>query len=162
MTEQPPFPEVESGVQQMPELTKTNIINAAAAMSKKVLDNGEAPILETYIRAKAMLEYSKQLVLDLNESATDEALKYGKEGQKTVLGVEFSVGGSGKKFDFSGDAEWDDLNEGMDQIKEQMKTRETFLKTLKKEMADTETGEVIKPPKILSEGKDTLKITFKK
>ena len=162
MTEQPPFPEVESGIAKIPELTKTNIINAAASKSKEILDEGNVSILEAYIKAKAMLEYSKQLVLDLNEPATDEATKYGKEGQKTILGVEFGVANSGKKFDFSGDTEWNDLNEGMGQLKEEMKKRETFLKTLKKEMAETDGGEVIKPPKILSEGKDTLKITFKR
>lgn len=52
-------------------------------------------------------------------------------------------------YDFSvcGDFEWDSLNAQLTEIKEKIKERETFLKTLKEPMA-TMDGEVINPPAI--------------
>lgn len=52
-------------------------------------------------------------------------------------------------YDFSvcGDFEWDSLNAQLAEIKEKIKDRETFLKTLKEPMA-TMDGEVINPPAI--------------
>lgn len=52
-------------------------------------------------------------------------------------------------YDFSvcGDFEWDNLNAQLTEIKEKIKERETFLKTLKEPMA-TMYGEVINPPAI--------------
>jgi hypothetical protein len=160
-----PFPEAEEAVQSVQEkldLTKTNILNAAHKRAGLIIDGGNVNPLEAYIRAKAMLEYCKGFILKMSEAATEEANKYDKKEGKKLLGVSFAIASTGKKYDFSKDSEWTNLQESLEQIKEEVKSREEFLKTLKKEMAEVDGGDVIYPAQLISAGKDTLKITFDK
>ncbi len=167
MTEDLPFPEaglqIEAIQQQKKELTKKTIAESVKKTADSILNEGKEDPLTSYIKIKAMELYLKDLIKLLQPDATEKASNYGK-GEQSILGVDFAIAGSGKKYDFSKDTEWNDLNESIDQLKDQIKEREGLLKSIsgKNALVDKETGEVLEPPTVLSEGADQLKITFRK
>jgi len=167
MTEDLLFPEaglqINSIQQSNKNLTKKTIAEAVKKTADGILEDGKENPLTSYVKIKAMELYLKDLIKLLQPAALTEASKYQK-GEQFILGVDFIIAGSGKKLDFSKDSEWNDLNESLDQIKDQVKEREGLLKNIsgKNALVDKETGEVLEPPTVLSEGADQLKITFRK
>jgi len=84
---------------------------------------------------------------ELQEYIIDEMGKYGKVA--TGRGVEVEhVSRANYDFTVCGDSEWDKLQDELSLLKGKIKERERFLKSLKKSMADPETGEVISPPAV--------------
>jgi len=100
------------------------------------------------------LKYAEKVIGDIlkdKDIETHFLLEAEKYSEKTFdhSGVTFTIQETGVSYDYAscGDSVWDDLNKQAESIKEQMKIRETMLKTLPYEgLADTVTGEIIKPP----------------
>jgi len=64
------------------------------------------------------------------------------------------------KYCYESDAKWAEIEQSVVLLKTQQKEREAFLKVLKAEMADPETGEIITP--IRTESEEILYVSFKK
>lgn len=77
-------------------------------------------------------------------------------------GVEITEAETGVSYDYSScdDGEWNLLTEKIEPLIAMRKTRESFLKTIRKEYVNEDTGEVIQPP--LRTGSTSYKLTFKK
>jgi hypothetical protein len=127
-------------------LTKESINNNAQLLSEK----WDEP-LEAYIRLKAMRDTIDLAMDKIKGQAKEEAMKY--QGENDKCGAKFKYQEGARTFDYSSDVVWQKL-------KDQIKEREDFLKGLKKEMADTETGEIVQPP-IVKYKSDSILITFK-
>lgn len=115
--------------------------------------DGNTDPLWAYIKLKAYLEVLGLLKNKLTDSAITEANKFDK-GKNTILGVKFEVTSGATRYDYSEDQTWVDL-------KKQLNERQDLLKGLKTEMADTSTGEVIKPAIPIHSG-EVIKVTFEK
>ena len=76
--------------------------------------------------------------------------------------VEITEEETGVRYDYSkcNDAEWNQLNDQIEPLLAQRKQREEFLKTIRKEFVDEETGEIIQPP--IRSGKLGYKLSLKK
>lgn len=96
---------------------------------------------------------------ELEEHFLEEANKYGKSF--THADTKFTVQEVGTKYDYStcNDPIWNDLAEKKEQISEEMKAREFFLKTIPIEgVASLDTGEVICPALKTSSTKVVVKL----
>ena len=113
--------------------------------------NGDSGPLPIFIKAKALSEIAEGIMDKVKEGAILESEKYGKEGYK-IMGVKFQKVSGRRTFDFSNDKMFCE-------IKKLLKEREEFLKGIKKEMADVETGEIVYPP-IEKYSGETIKLTI--
>ncbi len=167
MTEDLLFPEaglqIDSIQKSNKDLTKKTIAEAVKKTADSILEDGKENPLTSYVKIKAMELYLKDLIKLLQPAALEEASGYAK-GEQSILGVDFAIASSGKEYDFSKDIAWNDLNESIEQIKEQIKERQEILKSISvgKVLVDEDSGEVTKAAVIVSEGTDQLKITFRK
>ena len=176
MTEDLPFPEREEQVQPerreitnelVPKitnesiLTKSSIHDMAEKKAVKIIKEGDIDPLAAYLRTKALIEFYTQLGKKLHGAALNESGKYMKT-ESSLMGIEFAITSSPRKFDYSHDSEWVKIKQGMDKLKKELEARQDFLKELKKELVDKDGGEVISPAKHVSGGKDILKVTIKK
>ena len=107
--------------------------------------------LEGYIRLRAFLSIIERGMEKLKGFALEEARKY--KGDNDMAGATFRHTEGKRMFDYSNDSVWRDL-------KEKLKAREEFLKGIKTEMADTNTGEICQPP-IVKYASDSININFK-
>lgn len=159
--------ETESGDELAPTiakesvLTKTSIHRMAELKAITIIKEGMISPLKSYLKVKALLEYYGELGKKLNAVATEEAEGYAK-GERTIMGIEFDIAASARKFDYGEDADLKEINKELDKCKEAQGKRQEYLKGLKKETPDEETGEMIMPARHLSGGKDILKVTIKK
>lgn len=148
-------------VRQLPE-TKQQI-EIFANQLEQGLTNGQIIPTDLLRFQKAMEKVFEKIKPLLIETTLDEIEKYGKSA--VLKGAEFSIIEAGVKYDYNGcgDAKWNDLQLSMEVLKEQIKERETFLKSIKTklEIIDTESGELntIKP--CIKSSTTTLKVTFK-
>jgi hypothetical protein len=96
----------------------------------------------------------------VREYVLQEAEKNGKSFE--VMGARIDIAENGTKYDYSvcNDITWSDLNGQIENLKEQLKERETMLKVLPENgLADPGTGEMIyRPAKSSTRG---IKITLK-
>lgn len=132
-------------------LTKAQQDQVAASIAENLLDNNNP--LEAFIKLKAFEEVFKKVKSQIDEEAMKEADKYGK-GQHVLNGVAFQVKNGRAVYDFSDDEEHAKL-------KQDLKDRETFLKSIKSPMVDPETGVLASPAKV-KHAKDSISITFPK
>ena len=105
-----------------------------------------------YVVLKSRLTIIERAMEKVKGIALEEIRKYKGEG-KSIAGATVRHTEGGRLYDFSNDETWNKL-------KEQVKEREDFLKGLKTEMADTQTGEVSCPPMIKYKS-DAINISFK-
>lgn len=133
------------------KLTKDNFNEVSRILFSEI--DGKTDPLKAYIRLKAYLEVLTLLQNKLKDSAISEAEKFHKNERK-ILGVKFDVTAGATRYDYSEDETWTDL-------KNKLKERQELLKGLKTEMADTKTGEIIKPAIPIHSG-EIIKITFEK
>lgn len=137
---------------QLPDkLTKDNFNEVSKIIFNEI--DGNTDPLKAFIKLKAYLEVLGLLKNKLTDSAINEANKFAK-GEKTILGVKFEVTSGATRYDYSEDQTWADL-------KKQLNERQELLKGLKTEMADTSSGEIIKPAIPIHSG-EVIKITFEK
>lgn len=144
-----------------PELTNTipnklYIIGEAERIVEPA-KNGLTSPLETFAKLKAINEMTAKAMELIKPEALTELERYGKGGKDSDA---FKIETADRTdYDFTNDSVWNDLQTALSDIKERIKKRETFLKSLTEPVANPETGELITPPnrKTLT----TIKTTFK-
>jgi len=96
------------------------------------LDNGEVDPLEVHLQTKCVEDLVKQITSNegYKKHVLTAAEKYGKSFQHH--NAKFEIKEVGVKYDFAvcNDPEITALHQQMEQLKEQIKQRETFLKTV--------------------------------
>lgn len=123
-------------------------IDKYVRLVKEDILNGYINPLESAIMLKSFEEIVKALRSDEQIKAyiDNEADRY---GSKTFDFNGAKIGVSDRtsySFDDCGDSIWNDLNAKMAQLKAEIKGRENWLKTLKAQTPDCNTGELINPP----------------
>lgn len=107
------------------------------------LDNGEADPLETHLQVKCMEDVVKQVTS--NEKYKEFILEAAKKEGKSFMhhNAKFEIKEVGTKYDFEScnDQEYNELTKEFDDLKEKIKQRETFLKTIAPKGMDIITGE---------------------
>jgi hypothetical protein len=125
------------------DLISSAIINA--------VDEGGANPLEVKIKAKILQEALAKAVKEIDFYALAEAEKYGKAGD-SLHGAKFSVAEVGTKYDYQSckDLYYQELLEKQEDLNEEFKMREKFLKAITKPTAvihpDTGESYEINPP----------------
>lgn len=128
---------------------------------------GEVDPIETYIKARSMLEALKIVTDDdrIKDLVITEVEKYGNKAEFNSANLQ--VKDVGVKYDYSvcNDQIYNDLLYMLNDIKEQIKIREKFLSKIPSEgttIVYEQTGEVrtIYPP--IKQGSQGITITFKK
>lgn len=128
---------------------------------------GEVNPIETYIKARSMLEALKIVTDDdrIKDLVITEVEKYGNKAEFNSANLQ--VKDVGVKYDYSvcNDQIYNDLLYMLNDIKEQIKIREKFLSKIPSEgttIVYEQTGEVrtIYPP--IKQGSQGITITFKK
>ena len=141
------------------------------AMAQRFIErvtDGDVDPIAAIVQMKSLSETITTFLKD--ESVKDvvikECGKYGKGEYASFKGAEVSVKEGGVKYDYSvcHDPQWDYLNEQMQQLKAQMKERETYLHAITKPIPsiDDETGEVFTLYPAAKSSTTTFAVTFKK
>lgn len=134
-------------IDMMPS-TKEQVSLFVEKYENEILEGNENP-LKVAVQLKAMEETIKNLrnSVKIRDVILEEANKYGKSFEE--FGAKFNVKETGVSYDFSGcgDSNLESMYKEMEGLKERIKKRETFLKSITDEsIADTETGEILLPP----------------
>lgn len=152
-------------VQTETELSKKKVIE----VSNELIQLTEEGNIDT-LTVLARIEFLSQ-VLDaakavIRERANDELDLYGPEAKTGVVkhGVTFKHKETAVKYDFSNVDFWNQLKQEEEVHTNTRKEFESFLKTIKKptEIADPETGEMIKVAPPIKSSKTTVEITLSK
>lgn len=108
------------------------------AIADKIIadcDNGTIDSLDAYLLAKSMENTIKMVLEGIKDMSLTEAFKYSSVSQKTFThrGCDITIKETGVKYDYEncGDVVWQQLNAEMTALKERIKEREAFLKTIK-------------------------------
>jgi len=115
----------------------------------EAVENGEIDVLALAVRVDWLITMAEHLKGKMKEKVLSAVEKYGKTSC-VVQKATFKIKEVGTKWDYTSDAQWNKLNDEMLVLKEKMKEREAFLKTVTKKMeiVDEETGDIEKivPP----------------
>ena len=128
-----------------------------------IIDNTVNNLTELYdystafVIAKAWLERFKSITENLKDKAINSLNKEINIGGKIVAKITEK---SNRKYTYD-DNSLNTLYMELENVKNKIKEREIFLQSLKNEVADVETGEIIKPAKLLSDG-ITINVHFTK
>jgi len=127
------------------------------------IQNGWVDPFETLARLEAIKIVCDQVRAGVEAQVRSELEKFGKEGKK-VLDAKFELAEVGVKYDYSGDKVWSLLNKGLDDLKEDIKEQEKFLKALSKPLNEAylATGEMIERVPPTKTSKSSFKITLGK
>lgn len=138
------------------DVTKKNIEDAAKALINDVAEGNADPI-KTLILSKKAIEYFT--LIEKNVRPYCEPV--GKAGLQ-MFSAHIIDKKSPDSYDFTtcNDSVWNELKQQEADIKLKLKEREAFLKSLREEVANANTGELIKPADVLY-GKQTLAVTLK-
>ncbi|MCB0640738.1 MAG: hypothetical protein KDC44_03825 [Phaeodactylibacter sp.] len=124
------------------ELSKQEILELAEAHSLQI-EEGGYDLLKVYIELKRYQLYLDKIVNDLKEAAVKQAKEQGKKSFD-YFNARVQIQ-KRTKYNFETDESWNRLNQKLEQLKEEKKTRETLLKSIAAdyiEIVDQETGEV--------------------
>ncbi len=140
--------------------SKKDISSIVSNVSNRLNEGFEDPIKALVIGRKL-----DELAKVYNESIrqfVSGKIRLQKGEELVIYGTSITEGETGVRYDYSkcNDGEWDFLTSQIEPLLEKRKAREEFLKTLRKEFIDEDTGEVIQPP--LRTGKMGYKLSFKK
>ena len=132
-------------------VTKTGQ-NELRELMKNSLADGEVNPIEAVV--KSMYEVLSSFLKDddVKELVVNECEKYGKGETPSFAGAKVQVKETGVKWDYTdcGDPVYDSLSIQMEELKQRMKQRESYLKTIteRKTEIDEATGEIytILPP----------------
>lgn len=121
---------------------------------KKSLVEGETNPIEAVVKAKSLYEVLSLFLKDddVKELVVNECSKYGKGETPSFAGAKVQVKETGVKWDYTdcGDPVYDSLVLQMEELKQRMKEREAYLKTItaRKTEVDEDTGEIytVLPP----------------
>lgn len=130
-------------------ITKTLLNEMAISTSEAISDNGN--LMESYIKLKALKNFTDTLLKEMESEIVEEAEKFSKIDSK-VLGCSFQLTSAPSRYDYSHDDKWGEL-------KKDIKEREEMLKGSNGKTVDVDTGEIIKPA-IKKEGKYIVKVTI--
>jgi uncharacterized protein involved in exopolysaccharide biosynthesis len=143
------------------KLTKAAIQQAGEMYATQLLDAGDESPLKALIKLRALHDAVGAAIKELQDAATEEAERYGRD-DSVLYGVKFQVRGGSTRYDYSHDPVWAEIKASETAVADQRKAREAFLKTLQKDMVDPDTGEFISPAKVSSVGNGALALTFPK
>lgn len=156
---------IDSAVVYATDLSKTAAVQMADGLVNAVSEGRLQP-LETIARLKFAETTIKTAIEGVMEFAIDEAAKYSRGEKITSLGCELTQKEAGVKYDFTGcgDAVYDRLVQEMEALKERIKEREAFLKTVKQGMtvADEETGEMLTIRPAMKSSKTIVEVRLSK
>ena len=121
---------------------------------KKRLADGETNPIEAVVKAKSLYEVLSLFLKDddVKRLVVNECSKYGKGETPSFSGAKVQVKETGVKWDYTdcGDLVYNSLVQQMEELKQRMKQRESYLKTITKRKTeiDEATGEIytILPP----------------
>lgn len=138
----------KNSVMALMPTTKASLQNFIKGAKEEIL-NGYSEPLEVAIQLKAMEEIIKSLRQDpdIKDLIISEAEKYGKTFEE-----------KGAKFTLKQSVRYEYNDDRISALKAEIKARETMLKALTGEMADPETGEILKPA--IKKGSDSISITL--
>lgn len=140
--------------------SKEQIIHAAQIAAQSVQD-GECDAIDALIFTKKGAELFKEMDARIRPIAESKSL--GKEYSK--FGVKIVEAMTGVKYDFSScsDVVWNELNAEIERLKDKIKERETFLKSVTKKMiiVDEDTGDIIEIHPPVKSGKLGFTLTVK-
>jgi hypothetical protein len=132
----------------------------------KSIEEGHLNAVDAALRVKFMEDLIAAMKERLRGHVLDELDKYTKGEDIVKYNANFQVKEAGVKYDFfnCNDPEWDDLTQQINELTDQRKDREKFLKTLKKsiEMIDKETGEIITINQPIKSSTTTYSVTWNK
>lgn len=141
------------------KISKSGIVELAKQHAAEILDNDQYDLLKVYIEFKRYEVYLKTLIGEVKNETYRQAQEEGRRdfeyGNARVTVAKY------RKFDYSVDKYWEELNNTLKEVKLLKREREKMLKNIKgdyKEILDEETGEIqrIAAPPI--QYTDTLKI----
>src|SRR5690606_30354141 len=126
-----------------------------------MLREGDEDPVKALIAVKKGLEFFTQLDKSVRQVVNGK-IKLQKGESLVKYNAEITEKEAGVKYDYSycKDSVWDELTKQIDPLLAQRKEREEFLKTLRKDLIDEDTGEIIHPP--LRTGALTYQISIKK
>lgn len=138
----------------------SEVENFANIVIENVKDGYKCP-LKIWAQMNHLESLIKKIKEGIENTAINEADKYDKKEMPIVSGFQFSVVPTSTKYDFAncGDSVFNQLSVSEKLIKEQVKERTDWLKTLKMPAINEETGEIINPP--VKEQKLGLKLNKK-
>jgi hypothetical protein len=131
---------------------KTQFEELAAMLNSALLEENSA--LEAYVRIKNVSEILDVALAQIRE----QALSAINGTSEPVLGAVVQLKALPKRWEYD-DCEIRTLEAQKAGIDTRLKARKKFLETLKEEVVDTATGELIRPARCVSEGV-TLQVTF--
>ena len=102
------------------------------------------------IEIQVRLKYFADILTIALENNKEDAINANREGE-TILGATV-VTRKDKQYDYSDDTEYNRIEAEISQLKEQLKARMSFVKSLKSELVDPKTGETSAPPKLIKDG----------
>ena len=142
-------------------VSKQGAVQAAFSFYQKIM-NGETSavsIVEAFKYVEDTYKALKECTDEAGKNSLaslvrDEITRNSNDGKSysSKNGTEFSLFEAGTKYDYTSckDSEWADLQRQLEDVKDRIKDRETFLKSIKKplDVLDKESGEVtqIFPP----------------
>lgn len=132
---------------------------------KNAVEEGTQDPLQLLVKLRFAQRVIDESIEAIEKHCVDEASKYARGERITLLGAELSVKEAGTKWNYDNcnDPVYRDLTEKSGTMKDMIKGRETFLKSLKESMTivDDTTGEVftVAPPTKTS--KTIVEVKFK-
>lgn len=132
------------------KMSKAGIVELAKEHAAEILENDKYDLLKVYIEFKRYEVYLKTLIGEVKNETYRQAQEEGRRdfeyGNARVTVAKY------RKFDYSVDEYWEELNHTLKEVKLLKREREKMLKNIEgdyKEILDEETGEIqriIAPP----------------
>jgi hypothetical protein len=125
------------------KISKSDLVELAKQHSSEILENDKYDLLKVYIEFKRYEIYLKTLISEVKNETIQRAKEDGTrdfEYGSTRITVSKQ-----RKFDYSVDEHWQELDDKLEELKALKKEREKMLQNIKgeyKEVVDEETGEV--------------------
>lgn len=163
-----PFPEDENSYNIVLSVGKQELYSKEFFKNKAVEDmmpvkEGMVDVTEVYAKLKGIIEYASQCIETIKEDVVDEVTKYGVDGV-TKSNIKLITKNQGKKYSFEDNNDWVELDDKIKELTEKKKDIESKMKALvgTAGYVDAETGEMLPPATVLSEGKTVVQATIPK
>lgn len=157
------LPETPIGTLRLFASTQTQIDVFSDSIIQAVKE-GEANPLEVLIQIKALQKVSDRVLKEINDNLLNEANKY-SETNFEFMGAKIEKAELGTKYDYAscGDTEYEMLDSQMNSLKQRIKEREDFLKSIKQDitLVDNFTGEVVTVHPPIKKSTSGLKVSIR-
>jgi hypothetical protein len=131
-------------IQSVPKSFGKSIIAESANLhADEIIENGD--VVQSLIECKRIREF----IDTLEERLKPAVINATPDGGLQVKGARITVSQK-KEYDYSHDTKWLALKSEEAKLAQERKAREKMLLNLNAPMADTETGEIIEPAKLVS------------